>query len=324
MAKVLAALLVLLVPFFVSAPTHAATELKLAHGAATDDPYHTGATKFADLVAQYTNNAYKIIIFPNAQFGGEREMIEGTKLGTLELIVTASAPIAGFAPKFMLFDLPFLFRDNAHAHRVLDGPIGQQVAATLEPHGIKLLSWMESGFRNMITTKKRLARPEDMQGMRFRVMENPVYVSMFKNLGSSAVPIPSPEVYTSLQTGVVDGYEHPVGAYMAIKAYEVAKLVAMTGHAYTPAPLLMNLKVYNQLSKEHQQAFLRAAQEAAIVERAYIAKTLEEFKTKLRTTAGVQFYEIDKRPFQEKMAPVYKEFEAKVGRDLIDAIVQAP
>ena len=304
-------------------PLDAATELKLGHCAGTDDPYHIGATKFAELVPRYTDNAARVLVFPSCQLGsGEREMIEGVKLGTLEMVLTASAPIAGFEPRFMLFDLPFLFRDNPHAHRVLDGPVGQQVAASLEPHGIKLLSWMESGFRNMITTKKKIASPEDMRGLKFRVMENPVYVSMFKNLGSSGVPIPSPEVYTSLQTGVVDGYEHPVGAYMGIKAYEVAKLVALTGHAYTPAPILMNLKVFTQMPKAQQDGLLKAAQEAAVFERAYVAKTLEEFKANLSSKHAVQFYAVDKRPFQQKMIPVYKEFEGKVGKDLIESILQ--
>ena len=301
-----------------------ATELKLGHCTGTDDPYHVGATKFAELVPKYTTNAVQIVVFPSCQLGsGEREMIEGVKLGTLEMVLTASAPIAGFEPKFMLFDLPFLFRDNPHAHRVLDGPIGQKVAASLEPHGMKLLAWLESGFRNIITTKKRITGPDDMRGVKFRVMENPVYVSMFKNLGSTGVPIPAPEVYTSLQTGVVDGYEHPVGAYIGIKGYEVAKLVALTGHAYTPAPILMNLGVFSKLPKPQQDGLLRAAQEAAVFERAYVAKTLEEFKAKLSAKEGVQFYEVDKRPFQQKMAPVYKEFEAKVGKDLIEAILQA-
>lgn len=315
--------LLILVAFAVARPTAAATELKLGHCAGTDDPYHVGATRFAELAGQYTGNAVRVQVFPSCQLGGgERELIEGVKLGTLELVLTASAPIAGFEPKFMLFDLPFLFRDNGHAHRVLDGPIGQQVAATLEPHGIKLLAWMESGFRNMITTKKRIANPDDMRGMKFRVMENPVYVSMFRNLGSTGVPIPSPEVYTSLQTGVVDGYEHPVGAYMGIKAYEVAKLVALTGHAYTPAPILMNLAAFRQLPAAQQDGVLRAAQEAAVFERAYVAKTLEEFKSKLTTRDGVQFYVIDKASFQQRVTPVYKEFEGRVGKELIDGILQ--
>jgi tripartite ATP-independent transporter DctP family solute receptor len=302
----------------------AATDLKLGHCAGLDDPYHIGALKFVELVKAYTRDTVRVMVFPNCQLGsGEREMIEGVKLGTLEMVLTASAPIAGFEPKFMLFDLPFLFRDNAHAHRVLDGPVGQKVAASLEPHGIKLLAWMESGFRNMITTRKRIGAPDDMKGLKFRVMENPVYVSMFRNLGSSGVPIPSPEVYTSLQTGVVDGYEHPVGAYMGIKAYEVAKLVALTGHAYTAAPILMNLQAFRQLPGPEQENLLRAAREAAVYERSYVAKTLEEFKAKLTSRDGVQFYDVDKRPFQQRMAPVYREFEAKVGKDLIDAILQS-
>ena len=317
---------VVLLALVLGVPTGAAavTELKLGHCAGTDDPYHVGATRFAELAGQHTGGAIRVPVFPSCQLGsGEREMIEGVKLGTLEMVLTASAPIAGFEPRFMLFDLPFLFRDNGHAHRVLDGPIGQKVAASLEAHGMKLLAWMESGFRNMITTKRRLTGPDDMRGMKFRVMENPVYVSMFKNLGSTGVPIPSPEVYTSLQTGVVDGYEHPVGAYMGIKAYEVAKLVALTGHAYTPAPILMNLAAFRRLPAPEQEALLKAAQEAAVYERAYVAKTLEEFKAKLSGRDGVQFYAVDKQPFQQRMAPVYREFEAKVGKDLIEAILQA-
>jgi tripartite ATP-independent transporter DctP family solute receptor len=316
-------LLFLALLVFLPAGGESATELKLGHCAGLDDPYHVGAVKFAELAKTHTRDAVRVLVFPGCQLGsGEREMIEGVKLGTLEMVLTASAPIAGFEPKFMLFDLPFLFRDNEHAHRVLDGPVGQKVAASLEPHGIKLLAWMESGFRNMITTRKRIGAPDDMRGLKFRVMENPVYVSMFRNLGSSGVPIPSPEVYTSLQTGVVDGYEHPVGAYMGIKAYEVAKLVALTGHAYTAAPILMNLAAFRRLAPAEQEGVLRAAQEAAVHERAYVAKTLEEFKAKLSSRDGVQFYNVDKRPFQQKMAPVYREFEGKVGKDLIDAILQ--
>jgi tripartite ATP-independent transporter DctP family solute receptor len=306
-----------------SGPGDAATELKLGHCAGLDDPYHVGALKLVELVKTHTRDSVRVTVFPSCQLAsGERELIESVKLGTLEMVLTASAPIAGFEPRFMLFDLPFLFRDNGHAHRVLDGPVGQKVAASLEPHGIKLLAWMESGFRNMITTKRRIGAPDDMKGLKFRVMENPVYVSMFRSLGSSGVPIPSPEVYTSLQTGVVDGYEHPVGAYMGIKAYEVAKLVALTGHAYTAAPVLMNLQTFQRLPAAEQEGLVRAAREAAVYQRAYVGKTLDEFKAKLSSKDGVQFYDVDKRPFQQRMAPVYREFEPKVGKELIEAILQ--
>ena len=296
---------------------HATTELSFGHCTATDDPYHIGATRFSELVTQYTNGNVKVNVFPGCQLGGtDRELVEGIKLGLLDISITASAPIASFEPKFMLFDLPFLFKDNAHAHAVLDGPVGTSVAKALEPQGIKLISWMESGFRNMITIKKKINSPDDMQNMKFRVMENPVYVSMFKNLGSSGVPISARELYTSLQTGVVDGYEHPVGAYLSIKAYEVAKLVALTGHSYTPAPVLMNLGKFQALKPAEQEAVLRAGREASAFQRAYVAKTLTEFEATLRGH-GVEFYPVDKTAFQKKMAPVYKEFEPKVGKALI-------
>ena len=304
-----------------SQPTQAAIEMKLAHMNATHEPNHIGATKFAELVAQYTNSDIRITVFPNAQLGNERETIEAVKLGTLEMVVASSAPMAGYEPKLMLFDLPFLFRDTPHAHAVMDGPVGEKVAASLERHGFKLLSWMEAGFRNIITTKKRIMSPDDMRGVKFRVMENPVYMAMFRALGASAVPIPATEIYTSLQTGVVDGYEHPIAPYLAIKAYEVAKLVALTGHAYLPTPLVMNLKLFNQMTKAHQDVLLRAGKEAGIVERAYVADTLKPFREKL-ISYGVQFYEVDKRPFQEKVISVYRDFETKIGRELIDGALE--
>ena len=314
----------LVVTFLLALPqsSRAATELRLGHTTPTDDAYHIGAMKFVELVSKYTNNAVRIVVFPASQLGGEREMIEAVKLGTLDMVLTTSAPISNFEPRFMLFDLPFLFRDNAYAHQVLDGPIGQKVAAHMEPHGIKSLSWYESGFRNMYSVKKKITSPDDLRGMKFRVMENPVYVSMFRALGASAVTIPSPEIYLSLQTGVVDAYEHPLGPYYSFKAYEVAKLAALTGHTYTPVALLINLKLFNQMPKAHQDAFLRAAHEGAVFERAFIAQNTEEFKAKLRPL-GVQFNEVDKRLFQQKMGPVYKEFGPKVGADLIEAIVQS-
>ena len=304
----------------------AATELKLGHSTGTDDPFHIGAMKFAELVPLYTNNAVHVTVFPSNQLGnGERELVGNVELGTIEMVVSSSPPVSGIEPKFMLFDMPFLFRDRGHAHRVLDGPIGQKVAASLEPHGLKLLTWMESGFRNLYTVKKKVLTPDDMQGMRFRSMENPVYISMFKHLGASPVPLPSPEVYLALQTGVIEGADNPVGAYLGIKAYEVAKLVTLTEHTYGPALLLINLKLFNQMPKVQQDGLLKAAKEAGEFQRAYVAKSLKDMMDFLGTKHGVQFFEVDKRPFQEKVKPVYKEFETKVGgRETIDAILQTP
>jgi hypothetical protein len=143
----------------------------------------------------------------------------------------------------MLFDLPFLFA-TTHAHRVLDGPVGQKVAASLEPHGIKRLAWMESGCRNMITIRKRIGAPDDMRGMKFRVMENPVYVSMFRNLGSSGVPIPSPEVYTSLQTGGSSTATSIRWAPTWASRLRGRQACRVTGHAHTAAPILMDLAAF--------------------------------------------------------------------------------
>ena len=155
----------------------AQTVVKLAHAVSTQDPYQSGSERFKEFVEKGTGGRLQVQIFPAGQLGNEREIIEGVKLGTIEIGLVASAPLAGFSTAFLLFDLPFLFNDATHARRVLDGPVGDKVARTLEPIGIKVLAYNESGFRMMFNSKRAVRTPDDLKGLKFRVMENPVYVS---------------------------------------------------------------------------------------------------------------------------------------------------
>ncbi len=295
--------------------------LKLAHAVGIQDPYQYGSERLKELVEKGTSGRLTVQIFPAGQLGNEREIIEGVKLGTIEVGLVASAPLAGFSNAFLLFDLPFLFNDAAHARRVIDGPIGDQVAKTLEPHGIKVLAYNESGFRMMFNSKRSVTTPDDLKGLKFRVMENPVYVSLFKALGSSAVPIPFGEVYGSLQTGVVDGAEIPVNVIYANKFYEQAKFMALTRHTYTPTPFIANLKFLQALSPGDQQIVTQAARDAAAAQRALIDRRTSEFIDLLKKE-GVKVTEVDTVAFRARAAPVHKEYEAKIGKELLDAVLK--
>lgn len=299
--------------------------LKLATAVSTADPYQYGAERFKDIVEKATNKRIQVQIFPAAQLGSEREIIEGVGLGTIEMGLVASAPLAGFAKPFLLFDLPFLFKGAAQARRIIDGPIGEQVAKSIEPKGIKLLSFNESGFRMMINSKRDVKNVDDLKGLRFRVMENPVYVAMFEALGASAVPIPFGEVYTSVGTGVVDGAEIPVNVIYANKIHEVAKHMTLTRHTYTPTPWLMNLKLFNGLSAEDQALMVRASREASGAQRALIDKKTDEFIALLKKD-GVQVTSLSEAQLQqlrEKVRPVYQKFEKEIGPDLLQGVLKA-
>ena len=283
----------------------AQTVVKLAHAVSTQDPYQYGSERFKEFVEKGTNGRLQVQIFPAGQLGNEREIIEGVKLGTIEVGLVASAPLAGFSTAFLLFDLPFLFSDAAHARRVLDGPVGDKVARTLEPLGIKVLAYNESGFRMMFNSKRAVRSPDDLKGLKFRVMENPVYVSLFRTLGSSAVPIPFGEVYGAIQTGVVDGAEIPVNVIYANKMYEQAKHMSLTRHTYTPTPFIANMGFLQKLTGDDQRALVQAARDAAAAQRALIDQRTNEF-IELLKKQGMLVTEVDTAAFQTKAAPVYK------------------
>lgn len=317
-----AVVLALLIMYPPPAAPQQAVMLKLAHAVSVEDPYQHGAEKFRELVQRESKGRITVQVFPAAQLGNEREIIEGVSIGTIEVGLVASAPLAGFSSSFLVFDLPFLFKDAAHARRILDGPVGERVAKTLEPKGIKILAYNESGFRMMINSKKPVRTPDDLKGLKFRVMENPVYVSMFKAFGGSAVPIPFSEVYTSLLTGVVDGAEVPVNVIYTSKWHEKAKNLSLTRHTYTPTPFIMNLKLFNNLSPADQQLLIKAAREAAASQRALIDRRTNEFIELLKKD-GVQVSEIDHEAFRSRAVAVYKEFEEKIGKDLLQAVLEA-
>ena len=294
--------------------------LKLGHAVPVEHPYHLGAVKFAELVAQRTKNKIKIDVYPSTQLGNERDMVEGLQLGTIDLVVTSTGPLGGFVPKMFIVDLPFLFRDREHAYKVLDGPIGRDLLEAFSAKGIKGLAFWENGFRQITNNVRPIEKPEDLKGIKTRTMENKVHLASFKAFGASPTPMAWSEVYTALQQKTIDAQENPIAIIYHQKIAEVQKYLALTGHFYSPTPLLMSLKAFNSLPKDIQKIFSNTAMECATYERNLLrdseAKQIAELKAK-----GMQVITPNKKPFQDAAASVYKEFELQFGKNTIDKII---
>lgn len=288
--------------------TQAETILKLATVTPPTHAYGMGGEEFARLVKEATGGEIIVKVFAGGQLGkGERELLEGLQVGTIDMAVTATGPVSNFSQDMGVVDLPFLFMGYEHADKILDGPIGRQLLDGLEKANIKGLAFFENGFRNFTNSKRPLQTPNDFKGLKFRTMENPVHLASVRQLGAQAVPMSWGEVYTSLQTGVIDGQENPVAIISSFKINEVQKYLSLTGHFYSPAPLTMSLKKFQALKPEHQKAFLSAALKAAAYERKLIrdneAKQLADLKA-----AGMQVDNVDKAVFVKAMSPVYDQF----------------
>jgi tripartite ATP-independent transporter DctP family solute receptor len=256
--------LVVLMLGLVLAPTLviAETVIKFAHV----DPEDVFASKkgaaaraFKDIVESETSGEVIVNLFPAGQLGGERELIESTKLGTIQICMVSGA-IAGYFRPAMVLDIPYLFSSAPVAWKVLDGPFGKELSETLlKETGLRNLAYGETGFRNFTNSKRPIKSPADMKGLKIRVMETPLYITMVKALGASPTPIAWPEVYTSLQQGVVDGQENPVGVILNNKFNEVQKYLILDGHAYGTDFILINDKFFNEKLTPEQQGIIKRA-----------------------------------------------------------------
>ena len=303
----------------------AQTVLKFGFGLNLQAHYGVGAVYMRDNIEQRTGGRYKIELFPNFALGGEREMTEGAQLGTIDLVTTSSGPVGNFVPDTLITDIPFLFRDYAHARSVLDGKIGQAILDKCTAKGLICLAWSENGFRHMTNSKREVAAPTDAKGLKIRTMENPVHMTAFRTIGVLPTPMAFPEVFGALQQGTVDGQENPIGVITSSKLFQVQKHLTLTGHLYSPAVTLMSPAAYNKMSEADRKTIRDLAREAAAISRKRVEQQEAEGIEMLRKE-GMQVKTLsteEKAAFQKAMAPAYKEFAAKFGQANIDAISNA-
>ncbi len=271
-------------------------------------------------VERRTNGRIKIQNFYSGSLGGERESIEAVQLGTQELATSSTGPVPNFVPEARILDVPFLFRDKAHARAVLDGPIGDELLSKFESKGFKALAWGENGVRHMTNSKRPVTGPDDLKGLKMRTMENPVHVAAYKSLGIVTTPMAFPEVFTALQQGTVDGQENPLSVIMAANFDQVQKHLTLTGHVYSPVVILMNKGVWDKLSAGDKQIFLDSAKEAVKANRARVDKDDANGVAELRRKGMNVIENVDKSRFIATMGPAMAEFEKQFGKANLDRI----
>lgn len=298
----------------------AQTVMRISISTAQNSHQGVAIDTLAKEVEKRTNGRYKIQTFYGGALGGERESTEAVQLGTQELTWTSTGPIPNFVPDVKIFDVPFLFRDYAHARAVLDGPIGQDMLKKFESKGFKALAWGENGFRHMTNNKRAVKAPEDLKGLKLRTMENPVHIQAYKGFGIIPTPMSFTEVFGAMQQGIVDGQENPLSVIVANKFEQVQKHLTLTGHVYSPGVFLMNKAAFDKLSAADKQAFLDAAKEAAKANRARVDADEKSAVNDLRAKGMQVVDQVDKAKYQATLAPVFADFEKQFGKANLDKI----
>ncbi len=296
--------------------------MKLTNTQTKDHPYNLGAQKFADLIKERTNGRIQITIYPDSQLGkGEREMLESLQQGTIDIYVGSTGPVGNFSPSMNILDIPFMFRDGAHVDKVLDGPIGQALLADLGKSNLVGLAFWENGFRNLTNSRQATKTPQDAKGLKIRVMENKVHLLAFKTAGLNPTPMAWGEVYAALQQKVIDGQENPIAVIHSSKLYEVQKYLALTGHVYSPAPIIVSKKTWDKMPAADQELFRKTALEVAQYQRK-VNRDAEAAKIKEMEAKGFTVTrDVDKAAWQKAMQPAFAEFAKEFGKDKIDAII---
>ncbi|QGZ34302.1 TRAP transporter substrate-binding protein [Stappia indica] len=296
--------------------------LRLAHVVNEQDGFHAAATKFKELVAERSDGKITVEIFPNATLGDERTLLEGMQIGTVDMGVITNGPVSNFLEEMAVFELPFLFPSPEAAYKVLDGEIGQELLDRLSEVNLKGLAYAERGFRNLTNSKRPINTPADLSGLRVRVMENPVYIDSFRELGADAIPMAWTEALTAMQQGTIDGQENPVGVVYSFKLNETQTNMTMTRHTYAPALFVMGMPKWNELSEETQQIVRQAAQEAAEYERALNARLEGEQLQALKDAGMTVIENADLSAFSAAVQPVYEKYGEKFG-DYLPRIQEA-
>lgn len=287
------------------------------------------AKVFADEVEKASGGKMKIRAIGAAALGSDVQMQQALIGGAQEMMVGSTATLVGITKEMAIWDTPFLFNNTKEADAVLDGPVGQKVMDKLQEKGLVGLVYWENGFRNLTNNKRAVAKLEDMDGIKLRVMQNNVFIDSFKTLGANAVPLPFSELFTALETKTVDGQENPYNTILSSKFYEVQKYLTVTNHVYSPWIVTVSKKYWDGLSKAEQKVLLDAAKKSRDFERldtrAEANKALSDLKGK-----GMQINELspaEANRMREKLSAINASIAANVGdalwKDVQGAIAQA-
>jgi tripartite ATP-independent transporter DctP family solute receptor len=258
-----------------------------------------------------TNGRFKFQMFPGSVLGGEKEMIEQTQVGAIQILRTSLGPVGPVVPEVNVFNMPFVFRDIPHMRAVIDGPIGQELLDKISasPARLVALAWMDGGSRSLYT-KKPVRKPEDLKGQKIRMMGNPLFVDTMNAMGGNGISMGFGEVFSAIQTGVVDGAENNPPSLLTANHFKAgAKFYTQTNHLIIPEILVMSKVAWDKLNAADQALVKRLGREAQMEQRVLWDKAVEESVVKLRAE-GVEFINIDNKPFFDATAPVRAKYGA--------------
>lgn len=302
-----------------AAPVFAQTTLKMAYALSENSHYGAGAAALSKSLEESTKGAFKVQQFANSALGGEREVIEGLQLGTIDLAIVSTGASLNFVPQTGVFDVPFLFRDLAHARKVLDSQLGQDMLAEFPKRGLIALAWGEQGFRHLTNNVRPVVEPADIKGLKIRTTENPIHIAAFRELGVLATPMAWPEVATALQQGTIDGQENPLSVIVSVKMWQMQKYLSLTAHVYGPALVLMSPAVYDGLSDADKVHFKEAAAASAVAMRGFVDHVEQSGIEELKSN-GMQVNTVDHAAFVKAVEPIYPQYYKQFGKELIEAI----
>jgi len=315
----------LAVAFSLAAPlalAQAQVKLTLGHGAAPGNPRHEASLKFAEVAKAKSNGRIEVQVSPSAQLGDDAVMVTALRTGALDLSANSQGAVAAAVPEYAAFGMPFLFADLQHAWKVMDGPLGKELAAKSADKGMVVLGYWDNGIRHMTNSKRALVRPEDLKGLKMRTPPDAVTVDIMQSLGAEAQQIKFAELYVALQQGVVDGQENPLMNIHASKLYEVQKHLALTGHKYEMTPFLMSKRSWDKLSEADRKVLTEAAAEATALQRKLSAESDAKLLADLKSK-GVNVSVADKAAFEKATSAVDDKWMASPIGAYVKSVIAA-
>jgi len=298
-----------------------ATQLIFAHALGPGNPRYEAAERFKEIVEERSEGRITIQHASQGDQGDDVAQLTALRLGTIAFSANAQGPVSNIVPEFAALGLPFLFESLPQAWAVLDGEIGEELAAKAEEQGLIVLAYWDNGIRYITNRVRPINAPEDLQGLRIRTPPAPMTLDIFQALGANPEPLAFTELYMALQQGVFDGQENPAMNIYSARLHEVQTYLTLTGHIYEATPVVASPAIWNTLSEEDQQLLREAAIEAGEFQRAMVRDSNQDFLDRL-AAAGMQINEVDQSPFREATASVYDEWEAELG-DFVTRIRRA-
>ncbi|WP_404330119.1 TRAP transporter substrate-binding protein DctP [Mesobacillus maritimus] len=296
-------------------------KIKVGHISPDDQAYAIGFKEYAEAVEEATDGKVQFEIFGNGALGGERELLEGVQLGTLDMSLITTGVVTNFVPEVAVIEFPFLFRDLDHTYKTLDGEIGQELLDKMSESNLKGIAFWENGERYVANSQRPVKAVEDLKGLKMRTIESELLLDMYSALGTNATPMAFPEVYNGLQQGVIDGSDFSTGVYYTTKVYEQSKHFSEVPLYYASATLVINQELFDSMPEDVQKVIVDLGKEYAAKQRQINQDLMEEYKQNL-VADGVEIIpaeEIDIDGFRQAVESVYEKHADSYG-DYIERI----